>query len=306
MKKNKLIILTAMVVCFIVSATSCSEEKEILVPYPKDITFEDIQLDKFTYNIPNAAFTAGDNETGVITANVINNGDGTFSGFAPSNRNLRHYPWNLSPDFEPAGGLTPAQKTDEINSTVMSCMTYYPSHSGNFLVGTTHNDDAYITLNSAAVVEHILVTNTSFSYLTGNYGSVYSGTYDATTGKYDIDGTPVRNINIDNPSTDRYGRFYLPNHNGDELVKLSFNSGYYVKLTIKGYNGGTQTGAVDFYLAVDTGVNPDFPAHKYILNDWRKVDLTSLGTVDKLVFNITSSYDKAPKYFCLDGVRIKK
>jgi hypothetical protein len=284
---------------------SCSDEtKEILLAYPTDITFEDITLDRFTYEIPTSAFTAGDSESGIITANVVNNGDGTFTGFAPSNRNVRHYPWDLSPDFVPAGGLTDAHKTDEINSTVMSCYTSSPNDTENFLVGTTNGDDASITLSSAAVVEHILVANTSFTYLTAYLGSIYSGTYDSDTRKYDIDGDPVANINILNEDLDMYGRFFLPSHENDTLVRLKDDD--YLKLTIKGIYDGSETGSVDFYLAVGEGGDPANPEYDYLLSDWRKVDLTTLGTVDKLVFNISSSYALAPKYFCLDGIRIQK
>ncbi|KPK78258.1 MAG: hypothetical protein AMJ79_00170 [Phycisphaerae bacterium SM23_30] len=77
------------------------------------------------------------------------------------------------------------------------------------------------------------------------------------------------------------------------------------KLTITGKNAAGQTAAAkDFYLA-------DFrftdPGQDYIVNTWRKIDLTSLGTVKSLEFTLTSSDTGAfgmntPAYFALDSI----
>jgi len=49
-----------------------------------------------------------------------------------------------------------------------------------------------------------------------------------------------------------------------------------------------------------------------VINDWYKVDLSSLGVVSKVVFHVASSdveegtgRMRTPPYFCLDGIRIK-
>ena len=80
-----------------------------------------------------------------------------------------------------------------------------------------------------------------------------------------------------------------------------FGDSDYLKLTIHGYNGATATGTVDFYLA-------DFrDGASDIVNNWRWVNLTALGTVDKLTFSFDSNdqsfgYINKPAYFAMDNL----
>lgn len=327
---------------------SCGQTKrDILIPYPNDITFEDLSLDRFSYSIPNQPFKSGNDKTGIVTVNVKSNGDGTYSGFAMSNKNWRSYPWNLS-SFG-ALNITPEQKKSSIDSTIFSVYTTRPNHTETYLVGCVKDDDANITLSSPAIVEHILVGNTTYNFLLESYGSTYSGTLDAQTQQYSFDGTPVRNIMNPNTSTTMYGRFRLPGPGGANLIRLAgaeilakmaagktaadaartagkpadqvvadstaaataTRKGF-VKLTIDGYIGNVQTGAVDYWLAIRPGVDPENAELDYVAPDWFKVDLTALGTVDKLVFHLSSSYTDSngkmlyPSFFCLDGIRLKK
>jgi hypothetical protein len=76
------------------------------------------------------------------------------------------------------------------------------------------------------------------------------------------------------------------------------------RLTVRGLSGGSETGAVDFYLADYRFSNS---SHDYILNTWAFVDLTSLGTVDALSFDLASSDNgdwgmNTPAYFALDNL----
>jgi hypothetical protein len=77
------------------------------------------------------------------------------------------------------------------------------------------------------------------------------------------------------------------------------------KLTIRKWYGGIMTpDSVGFYLAdyrfgIDTAAD-------YIISKWQWVDLTSLGNVDSLQFNLSSSDNGAygmntPAYFCIDN-----
>ncbi|WP_316815440.1 DUF4465 domain-containing protein [Pedobacter nyackensis] len=290
MKKNMIILLFTI---SSIALFSCGKDDKILIPYPEDITFEDQALGRFKFNIPNAPFKSGNDKTGVATFNVKNNGDGTFSGFAVSNKNWRSFPWTLSPDFPPAGGLTPAKIKSAIDSCIFSVYTTVPNQTNNFLVACVKDQDASFTLDKPSVIEHALVANTTYNYLLESYGSIYSD-------------TKVKNINIENPSTQLYGRFTLPGPGGQNLEELSTG---YVKLTIQGFNGATATGSVDFWLAVRPDASPGLD---YVLPSWNKVDLTALGVVNKVVFNISSSYKDGagnmlvPPYFCLDGIRLKK
>ena len=89
--------------------------------------------------------------------------------------------------------------------------------------------------------------------------------------------------------------------NGDGFAK-KFDEGDWFLLTITGYDAEDEvTGTKKFYLAdLRTGSN------HYIIDDWRYVDLSSLGEVSKLGFELSSSdagdYGmNTPAYFCFDN-----
>ena len=76
------------------------------------------------------------------------------------------------------------------------------------------------------------------------------------------------------------------------------------RLTVRGLLGSSETGAVDFYLADFRFANS---ADDYILSSWAFIDLTALGTVDKLRFALTSSDNgsygmNTPGYVALDSI----
>jgi len=78
----------------------------------------------------------------------------------------------------------------------------------------------------------------------------------------------------------------------------------WLRLTIRGRLGGTETGAVDFYLADYRFADS---TQDTIVNSWAFVDLTSLGTVDELRFALDSSDHGAwgmntPAYFAMDNL----
>jgi len=79
-------------------------------------------------------------------------------------------------------------------------------------------------------------------------------------------------------------------------------------LTITGKNAaGAATGPVNFYLA-DYRFADD--SEDYIVKDWTKVDLTSLGTVKSLEFTLSSSDSdpdfgmNTPAYFAMDTLTV--
>ena len=93
----------------------------------------------------------------------------------------------------------------------------------------------------------------------------------------------------------------LSMQDGDAYSK-KFAAGDWFKVTATGYKeDGTQTGTADIYLA-------DFRDGKsYICAAWTKVDLSALGTFNKVAFTISSrdvgDYGmNTPAYFCIDDV----
>lgn len=88
--------------------------------------------------------------------------------------------------------------------------------------------------------------------------------------------------------------------NGDAYSK-KFGADDWFLLTITGYNGETETGKVEFYLA----------QNGKIINEWTYCDLSSLGEVNQLTFALTSSDNgdfgmNTPAYFCIDDLGAKK
>ncbi|MBP5338298.1 MAG: DUF4465 domain-containing protein [Prevotella sp.] len=88
---------------------------------------------------------------------------------------------------------------------------------------------------------------------------------------------------------------------GDPYAK-TFGKGDWFKLTITGYDSNNEvTGTKDYYLA-----DLRDPATAYIINDWRYVDLSGLGKVHKLNFELSSTDNgdwgmNTPAYFCFDN-----
>jgi hypothetical protein len=104
-------------------------------------------------------------------------------------------------------------------------------------------------------------------------------------------------------SMDVIGTTYLLGviKNGDGYAKAMVEKGDYVNVIVTGYKGNEVTGTLKIALAKDGG----------FVENWTTVDMTSLGKVDAVKFemesNDVSAYGmKAPKYFALDNVVIKK
>ena len=88
---------------------------------------------------------------------------------------------------------------------------------------------------------------------------------------------------------------------GDSFAK-KFGLGDWFKLTITGYDAdGEVTGTKEYYLADLRDADK-----AYIIKDWRYVDLSGLGEVAKLGFDLSSTDNgtygmNTPAYFCFDN-----
>lgn len=136
-----------------------------------------------------------------------------------------------------------------------------------------------------------------------NYGIGYIGWVEPPVITLDIAGV-VDGLYVTNNNYAYYSML-----NGDAFAKkFGGNSGGdedWLLLTITGKDAvGSATGTVDFYLAdyrfADNGQD-------YIVNTWEYVDLSSLGAVKNLEFNLSSSDVgdwgmNTPAYFALDTV----
>lgn len=255
-------------------AASCSDKKELLIPYANDITLNELKLNDFSFVVPDGGF-----KSDIVKFNTKKNSDGTFSGFAYSNRNNRSFTWTNS--------------QTAIDTNRFSVYTARYNRTETFAVVSVKADDAFFTLDKPSVIEHILVGNTSYNYLSMNYGDVY-GTLAA----------PVANPNI---KAAPKGVWYS-NVPGGAKKMVDADKDFF-KIIATGYNGTTVTGTKEFLLCSKL-YDPLNPTQSYLLNDWYKFDLTGLGVVNKVVFHLASSDNVAgvmrtPSYFCMDGIRIK-
>ena len=132
----------------------------------------------------------------------------------------------------------------------------------------------------------------------GGWGATPAITFDAPT--------QVNSAFITNAT---YGALSMLN--GDSFGKVfggaSGNDPDYFVLSISGHDsGGAVTGTVDFYLA---DFRFDDSSLDYIVSDWAEVDLSPLGEVASLTFQVDSSdispYGiNTPAYFALDRLSI--
>ena len=89
--------------------------------------------------------------------------------------------------------------------------------------------------------------------------------------------------------------------NGDASAK-KFGKGDWFLLTITGYDANNEvTGTKEYYLADLRDADK-----AYIINDWRYVDLSTLGKVSKIKFDLSSTDNgdygmNTPAYFCFDN-----
>ena len=89
--------------------------------------------------------------------------------------------------------------------------------------------------------------------------------------------------------------------NGTDYLQPISDDGFY-KVTATGYNKDVETGSYDILLANG----------KLFHTGWMKWDLSSLGSVDRVVFSITGSADQygdygfnTPAYFAIDDIAVR-
>lgn len=262
------------------SILSCSDDNlGLKAPYLDDVTLNELTPGRFSHVIPEGGFTSKG-----VHFNTVKNGAGDLeAGFAYSTRSNRSYTWTNT--------------KVALDSNIFSVYTENrPNRTETFAVCKVSGDNAFLTLDKATIVEHILVGNTTYNYFALQNGDVF-GTVEK----------PEENPNI--PSKPK-GIWYSFVPGG--VKKMLLEDKDYFKLIVKGFEGTTAKGEVEFFLCTRGG-DVLHPTWDLVINDWYKVDLTSLGSVDKLVFYLESSDVEAgtgrmrtPAYFCLDGIRLER
>lgn len=154
----------------------------------------------------------------------------------------------------------------------------------------------------------------------GNQYSSYAGSGAGGSSNYGLGFTGSGPVHLDYPSTvDLSGTGMMVTNttyaalsilNGDAFSKkfggVSGDDADWFLLTISGSLGGSAGGSVEFYLAdYRFGDN----SSDYLIDEWSYVDLSSLGSVDQLVFNLSSSDVgdfgmNTPAYFAIDNLGV--
>ncbi len=126
----------------------------------------------------------------------------------------------------------------------------------------------------------------SATYAVGYYAS-----FDPVSTRIDLGGlTDMTGLGMSVANT-TYTALNLPM---DDDFSDPFTDGDWLRLTVTGFAGGSTTGSTEYYLADFRG------GLTFILSDWTFVDLSALGTVDRVEFIVTSSDPGKPTYFALD------
>jgi hypothetical protein len=140
-----------------------------------------------------------------------------------------------------------------------------------------------------------------------NYGVWYSSGLVTFPSIAHVDSIKVSNATYTALSMrdgDSYGKKFGSNNNAGGMADGT-NGEDWCKLTIYGINEADDTvGAVDFYLA-DYRFSDN--AQDYIVDSWENVDLSALGAIKKLAFEISSSDVgqfgmNTPDYFVIDDI----
>lgn len=219
--------VVAVFLSLFVGFTSCADEtKDKTLDFSNEITFNDFDCEDLEYELYNESFSATAYYYGTATFNAKVNSDGTHSGFAVSNKNLRSYPWNLSVLYGEPSSLAYADNREEIDSCIYSVYTTKPNALGRYLVANAEDGEAYFTLSEPMTVTRVCIANTTYNFMLINNGSVYSSNLNSETQMYEElneDGdayATVYNPNMPNTAASIYSVFYMPTESGEEMVRM--------------------------------------------------------------------------------------
>ncbi len=255
---------------------SCSDDLPVEIAEPGNITFDELKLsERFSHAVPQGGFSCNG-----IKFNTVKSGSQLEGGFCYSNRSYRSFVWTAT--------------ETAVDSVRYSVYTATPNRTGTYLVCHVNNDDAFFTLDKPTKLEYILVANTTWNYLGMLYGEEYSN-----------NGKPIENPSIPSKPMGIW-------HSNIPGGAKKFGEKDWLTVIAKGYLNGKETGSVACDLFCSPGHNMEHPTWSYLVNNWRRMDLAQLGTIDKVVFYMDSS-DKdesgkmrTPAWFCIDGIQPAK
>jgi hypothetical protein len=183
--------------------------------------------------------------------------------------------------------------------------TEFTSGSYTFATGCMHDWDYWYWFGYANQTE------TTYTTLDDQWRNIVGGGYNGSA-NYGVAFCAAFNgpcyVTVPGDEGAVVPGFYITNSayaytsmlNGDGVAK-KFGLGDWFKLTVTGYDADEEEiGSKEYYLA-----DLRDAATAYIINDWRYVDLSGLGMVKTIGFELTSSDEgdygmNTPAYFCFD------
>lgn len=139
---------------------------------------------------------------------------------------------------------------------------------------------------------------TPVGYSSGNIYTVYRQNPDKSLmPEYDVRFSPERaDIVLKNKLCKISGCYLTNTVEVADYVKANFKKGDKLVVKATGYLNGNKTGETEIALA-------DFSEQKdSIVSIWTPFELTKLGSVDQVDFEITSTDPNVPTYFCMDNM----
>ncbi len=192
-----------------------------------------------------------------------------------------------------AGGFTSGEATfvNYFNSTYSSWSGFAVSKATDTQTSGYTNQYSAITGSGAG----------DENYMVGYISSISGATYIKLASAQNVTSMSVTNSTYAHNSM-RDGDAYAKKFGGD-----SGDDPDYFLLSVKGYNAGVYTDSTGFYLADYRDADN---SNDYIVDTWQTMLLSSLGTVDSLVFELTSTDNgswgmNTPAYFCMDDLMLE-
>ncbi len=246
-----------------------------------------------TADFEDLTFTSGDFENGQNLGTPVDTGpdgiydvvlttDGSFvSGPGTFDTQYQSFESSSSPDFNFTSwsGWAYSRTTDSTTPGFSNQYSAYPGSgvSGSAAYGIGYESEFAARLPTVDFVtpfdfssRGLFVANTTYAYLSMRDGDGFAAPFG------------------DDPET--------PD------VETDFPSFFF--LTIRGFLVGAPVGQIDYYLA-DYRFDDD--SLDYLVEGWEFVDLSALGTVDRLEFDLTTSdvssgFSNTPTYFAVDNI----
>ena len=228
-----------------------------------------------------------------------------FNGVAPSTTGIATFE-EIAIDPESSYNGAGVEGKEITNSWGMTCIqSTFRSGGYDF---TTIYDPNYASWSGFAVSNE---TSTSYASYSDQFRNCVGAGYDGSNNYAVVYPSVMHEAIVMTNGPETISGMYITNSawnvsaytEGDGMTPGIFTIGDWCKLTITGEHTDGTTTNKEVYLADYRSENP---SNHYYINQWQWIDLSSLGEVQKIWFEVTSSRNNdwgmtTPGYFCMDN-----